>query len=307
MRSPSRARAPGALLVAALVIGLACGALRASGQSHSEHVHHRHLRVDAPWGSERVLVVYPRLPHAQEHPRDRRWSVVVALHGQGEARRGPERGFLGWSVDYHLPDAFGALARGRLTSRDYGGLVRPEHLDAVNAELARDAFPGLLVVCPYTPDLMGEAPGSERIRAWSDWIAGPMLAAVRAELPGAARGRASTGVDGVSLGGMLALEVGLRHPEAFATVGAMQPAIRGREDAIAALAGAGARQRIRLLSSDHDPFRRPTEGLSARLRARRIAHDLAVVPGPHDYAWNRGPGALEMLLFHARALAPEAL
>jgi enterochelin esterase-like enzyme len=154
---------------------------------------------------------------------------------------------------------------------------------------------------------MGEAPGSEAIVAWSDWVAGPMLEAVRAELPGAARARAATGIDGVSLGGMLALEIGLRHPETFATVGAIQPAIRGREEAIAALATGEASQTIRLLSSDDDPFLAPTRDLSERLLARRVAHDLAVVPGPHDYSFNRGPGGLEMLLFHERSLEREAI
>ncbi len=278
-----------------------------AGQSRSEVVHHRHLRVDSPWGSQRVLVMFPRLPGSAEHPRDRRWSLLVALHGQGEARRGVERGFLGWSVDYRLPSAFEALGRGRLAMRDFGGLVRADHLAAVNASLARERFPGLMVACPYTPDLMSEPAGSAQIVAWSDWVAGPMLEAIRAQLPGAARGRASTGIDGVSLGGMLALEAGLRHPEVFASVGALQPAVRGREAAIAGLARADGEQRIRLLTSDDDPFLEPTRALSERLRERHVAHDLAIVRGPHDYAFNRGPGGLEMLLFHGRALASEPL
>lgn len=296
-----------ALGVTLAILGIALTTHPLAGQSHSEFVHHRHLRVDSPWGSQRVLVMFPRLPGSREHPLRRRWSLLVALHGQGEARRGVDRGFLAWSVDYRLPDAFAALARGRLGMRDYAGLVRPEHLAAVNAGLARERFEGLMVACPYTPDLISEAPGSERIRAWSDWVAGPMLEAIRAELPGAARGRASTGIDGVSLGGMLALEVGLRHPESFASVGALQPAIRGREEAIAALARPDGEQRIRLLTSDGDPFRAPTRELSELLRERHVAHDLAEVPGPHDYAFNRGPGGLEMLLFHERALAEEPL
>ncbi|UJR80366.1 alpha/beta hydrolase [Sandaracinus amylolyticus] len=295
------------IAIVALTIAMVPPGASSQAQSRSEAVHHRHLRVDAPWGSERVLVMFPRLGGGREIPRDHRWSVLVALHGQGEARRGPERGYLGWSVDYRLPDAFAALLRGRLLPRDFGGMVRLDHLAIVNAQLARDRFEGLMVVCPYTPDLMPETPGSERIRAWGDWVAGPMLEQVRAQLPGAAHGRASTGIDGVSLGGMLALEVGLRHPETFSTVGAMQPAIRNREDAIAAIAPTDGSQRIRLLTSDQDPFRAPTEQLSERLRARQVAHDLAVVPGPHDYSFNRGPGALEMLLFHEHELVDEPL
>jgi hypothetical protein len=306
---PARAsRAARAALAIAAVLSVALVAAEpVGGQSHSEFVHHRHLRVDSPWGSQRVLVMFPRLPGSREHPTDRRWSIVVALHGQGEARRGMDRGFLAWSVDYRLPDAFGALSRRRLAPRDYGGMVRPEHLAAVNASLAREGWDGLMVACPYTPDLMPEAAGSPAIVAWSDWVAGPMLEAIREELPGAARGRASTGIDGVSLGGMLALEVGLRHPEAFGSVGAIQPAVGGRETALAALANPGDRQRIRLLTSDRDDFVDETRALSAALRGRRVAHDLVVLPGQHGYAFNRGPGGLEMLLFQARALADEPL
>lgn len=290
----------GALPVLAL---LALPSEPAAAQWPSEHVVQRQLEVDAPWGRERVLVMLPRLPPGQA--ASARWPVLVALHGRGEARRGRARGFLGWSLDYRLPDAFGVLRRGQPSAEDFRGLVRSERLAEIRRELARRPFEGLAVVCPYTPDLMSERPGSARILAYGDWIAGGMLSAVRAEMPSLARGRASTGIDGVSLGGMLSLEIGLRHPEAFATVGAIQPAIRGREAAIAALARADAGQRLRLLTSEGDPFLGPTRALAAALGAAGVAHELAVVPGRHDYTFNRGPGGLEMLLWHERALARE--
>lgn len=281
-------------IAAALALGvLSTGAL---AQRESAVVRQLHLRIDTPWGNQRVLVLIPRSrlePEAQ-------WPVLVALHGMGEARRGPERGFLGWAVDYQLPNAFAALQRGRLTERDYGGFVRVRHLRAVNAELDRRAFEGLIVVCPYTPDLMGQRSETTRMR-WGEWVAGPLLARVRAELPdSASTDRQGTGIDGVSLGGLLSLEVGLRHPEAFGAVGAIQPAIRGREDALAALAT--SEQHIHLLSSEDDPFLQATRSLSERLRERRIGHVLSVLPGPHDYGFNRGPGGIEMLRFHDRAL-----
>jgi hypothetical protein len=34
-----------------------------------------------------------------------------------------------------------------------------------------------------------------------------------------------------------------------------------------------------------------------------IAHDFAEVVGPHDYSFNRGPGSIELLLWHDRALS----
>ena len=135
------------------------------------------------------------------------------------------------------------------------------------------------------------------IAAYGDWVAGPLLAAVRAAVPVASP--TDAGIDGVSLGGRMALEVGLSHREAFASVGAIQPAVRGHVEAIAALVS-GAPQ-LRLLSSDDDPFLRATRQLSEAWTARGVEHELLITPGAHDYAFNRGPGSIELLFFHDRA------
>jgi iron(III)-salmochelin esterase len=65
--------------------------------------------------------------------------------------------------------------------------------------------------------------------------------------------------------------------------------------------------RLRLVSSEADPFLPAIRTISDRMRADGVAHELLVVPGPHDYAWNRGPGGAEMILWHERVqrgLAP---
>lgn len=298
------------LRAAALSCSVALVALALSlpvvAQAPSDVVHYRQIHVRGWDGTDqRVLVTFPRRTDGREHATHERLPLVVALHGQGEARRGPERGFLGWATDYHLPDAFAAMGRGTLTEADYLGFVRPEHLAARNASLRTRAFGGVCVVTPYTPDLMSDPPGGDELARFGAWVAGPMLAAVRAELPFVAATREGTGIDGVSLGGMVALEVGLRHPETFATVGAIQPAIRDRVTALAPLATDA--QRLRLLTSDDDPFLGVTRQLSDALRARFVDHDLVVTPGPHGYDFNRGPGSLELLFFHDRALAREPL
>ncbi len=298
----NRAALAAALVVVALPL-IALTGRPGRAQAPSEHVESREIRLPSPWGEARVLVTHARHRHAPAPTT--RLPIVVALHGAGEARRGPERGYLGWTADYHLADAFGALGRGRLTAGDYGDMVRPEHLAARNRALRAQPFRDLIVVTPYTRDLMGEQPGSDAIREYADWLAGPLLEAVRREVPTAALTRAGTGIDGVSLGGMLSLEAGLRHPEAFGAVGAIQPAIRGRVDAVAPLAD--GTQRIRLLSSDQDPFLAPTRALSEAWTARHVAHELLVTPGRHGYAFNRGPGGVELLFFHDRALVREPI
>jgi hypothetical protein len=311
-RAPRPARAhrgrAGALALLAAAFALALAASAGFAQERSEYVHQRYVAVRGPDGErQRVLVTLPRQPGRAMHPPGARYALVVALHGLGEARKGPDRGVLGFSVDYRLPTAYGALLRGTLRRADYGGFVRDAHLEAVNAELARQPFEAPAVVTPYVPPGLLQ-PGAEEARArYSAWLAGPLLDAVREAFPGVARTREGTGIDGISLGGRVALEAGFTHPEAFASVGGIQAAVR---DDAAALAGAvdpARAQRIRLLTSDDDPYLEPTRALSEALRARRIAHTLVVTPGPHGYDFNRGPGVIELLRFHAAALPREPL
>ncbi len=236
--------------------------------------------------------------------------MVVALHGQAEAATGPSRGYAAWNRDYLLTVAFSALRGGRLTARDYRGKVRQAHLRYVNALLAQRPFEGVVVVTPYTPDL-GDADESALV-AWSDWVAGPLLEQIREQFPGVARARGGTGIDGVSMGGMLALEVGFRHKESFGAVGAIQPAvdINTRVPALARLATPQSEeevQEIRLLSSDEDAYLESTRALSGALREEGVSHRLIEVPGPHGVSFNRGPGAIELLRFADEVLVHEVV
>jgi enterochelin esterase-like enzyme len=117
---------------------------------------------------------------------------------------------------------------------------------------------------------------------------------------------ARTGIDGVSMGGRLALLVGWSRPEVFGAIGALQPAIRPEEaDELADLALTAHRKHpfaLRLVSSEGDPFLEAVRALGGALTARGVPHQVIVTPGPHDYVWNRGPGSYEMLLWHERVL-----
>jgi len=72
-----------------------------------------------------------------------------------------------------------------------------------------------------------------------------------------------------------------------------------------ALDQAGKPWPLRLLTSDGDPFRPTLAKLADELRAREVEASYEVVAGPHDYSFNRGPGAYEMLLWHDRVLRGE--
>jgi hypothetical protein len=234
-----------------------------------------------------------------------RFPVLVALHGHGEAMKGPDRGALGWPNDYALTRALERVCAPPLAAADFEGFVTERHLAEVNAELAARPWRGLLVVCPYVPDL--DLRKDADVLDYGKFVAGTILPRVARELPAVA-GAASTGIDGVSLGGAVALRAGLALPATFGAVGALQPAIDdARVPDLVALARAARAARpslaLRLTTSTEDVYRAPVHALSDAWRAAGIPHDFSELPGPHDYPFNRGPGAYEMLLWQDRVLA----
>jgi len=236
--------------------------------------------------------------------KDARFPVLVALHGRGEARKPPAEGALGWPRDYALAHAFTRVAAPPLSSADFEGYVEPSRLERLNRGLVGHPFAGLVVACPYLPDL--ELTDDEAVATFGRFVTETLLPRVRLELPARAEA-ASTGIDGVSLGGAIALAVGLDAASSFGAVGALQPALDAR-DALRWTARAESARRanpavaIRLLTSDGDYFRDAVRATSLAFDRAAVVHDFEQVVGPHDYPFNRGPGSIEMLLWHDRAL-----
>jgi iron(III)-salmochelin esterase len=260
--------------------------------------------ASTPLGPSEVVVAIP------EGPPGARWPVLVAFHGRGESLKGPKLGARGWVDDYALGAAARRLSAPPLAKEDLLGFVTGSHLSELNAGLAAHPFRGLIVVCPYLPDVLRGGHGFEDGRALARFVVDDLLPRVYRETP-AVGTPASTAVDGVSLGGRASLMVGLLRPEAFGAVGTLQPALDDEEAAQFAELAARARAKnpslaLRLLTSDGDYFLDATRELGGALSARGVAHRLDVVVGPHSYEFNRGPGAYEMLLFHDRALARAA-
>jgi iron(III)-salmochelin esterase len=247
----------------------------------------------------RVAILRPK------NVQNTRFPALVALHGHGEAMKGPERGALGWPNDYALTRALERVCAPPLVAADFEGLVTDEHLAEVNAQLAARPWRGLVVVCPYLPDL--DLRRDADITEYGKFVAEVILPRVVREMP-VARGPAATGIDGVSLGGAVALRAGLAFPQTFGAVGALQPAIDdARVSDLVDLARAARAKRpelaLRITTSKDDYYRDVTHALSNAWRAANVAHDFSELPGPHDYVFNRGPGAYEMLMWHARVLA----
>jgi hypothetical protein len=292
-----------ALLIGATAV--ACSrSERASGEppslaSGNVRIHEWNLGPQ-PWGQARAVVVVPAWSG-----RDALLPVLVALHGRGEALKPPAEGAMGWPRDYAMVRAIDRLRAPPLRESDYEGFVEPARLAETNASLGAHPFRGLIVVCPWLPDLRPAATAD--IAAYSHYLIDTLLPRVHAETP-ALRTPEATGIDGVSLGGIAALRIGLTCPETFGAVGGIQPAVGdGLYAEWTALAQAARARRpalrLRLLTSHDDYFREAVTSLSAAWRAGGVGHDFAEVPGPHDYVFNRGPGSIELLLWHDRSLS----
>lgn len=237
-------------------------------------------------------------------PPDAKLPLLFALHGRGEARKGPALGVQGWPKDYALLRAIARVCAPPLTTEDFETFVEADRLGEHNRALATRPFAGLVVVCPYSPDVDLRKP--KEMREYGDYFIGSVLPRAKRELPVLGT-PASIGIDGVSLGGALSLRIGLGHAAAFGAVGTLQPAIG--EDQVPDFTELARRARsdnpslrLRLLTSKDDYFKAAVRSASAAWRNAGIEHDMLEIPGPHDYPFNRGPGAIEMLLWHDQVL-----
>ena len=255
----------------------------------------------------RVVVVVPA--HASE---SHRLPVVIAMHGQGEALKGPDKGARGWVDDYWLPRALRRIHEPPLTRGDLRGRADDARLAMLNDSLDKQPYRGVIVVCPYTPFTIFKGKRAFRdAHLLADFFVNTLIPRVVRETP-AIGTPATTGIDGVSLGGRASVLVGLERPEAFGVLGALQPAF-DVEDAPELARRAKVAQsrnpqlRIRLLTSDGDFYLASTKAISKAMTEAEVPNTLTVVPGDHSYDFNRGPGVFELLLLHDRALRGESI
>ena len=241
-------------------------------------------------GPMRVVVLLPeREPNA-------RLPVLVAMHGRGEALKGPEAGARGWVDDYWLPASI----------EDFRGFADDARLARLNESLKKRPYQGLIIVCPYTPDILPADEPIDKAAPIARFVVDTVLPRVYRDTP-AIGTPATTGIDGVSLGGRASLGIGLLRPRAFAVIGSLQAAIRNdnSDDIIRRAREAKAQKPdlfLRLLTSSDDYFLKANLSLAETLSASGIRPALVNIPGPHDYIFNRGPGAYEMLMLHDRVL-----
>lgn len=258
---------------------------------------------DTPVGKMSVVVLLP------ERRADQRLPVLLTMHGRGEAMKGPERGARGWVDDYELSHVIQRLAKPPLTREDFKSFVKADRLERLNAALRAHPYRGLVIVCPYTPDMLtGDDPFS-KAPPLATFLVDQLLPRVYRETP-AIGSVPTTAIDGISLGGRAAFSVGLLRPAAFGVISGLQAAFHAdhAEDIAARASRARATNPtlvFRLLTSQDDFFLDADTQIARALSSRGLKTYFDVVQGPHDYDFNRGPGAIEMLLFHDRVLRGE--
>jgi enterochelin esterase-like enzyme len=286
-------------LLAALVASVAARSARGDTPDAGDPFERRDLVEggDATLG-RRFTLFFPRgLAPGEKVP------LLVLLHGLGET--GDERmGVYAWLDRYGLGTAYDRLLHPPVARASARADWSATRLAEVNAMLTAQPFRGLAIACPFTPNVYKQANPSAALDRYARWIADTVVPRARAEAP-VWPDPAHTAIDGCSLGGYVGLEVFLRAPEAFAAWGGVHSAI-GQASAVAyakriaaAVARAGPRA-LHVETSEGDPFRTANEALSRALSERKIAHELRVLPGPHDQPWLREAGTLEMLLWHDR-------
>jgi enterochelin esterase-like enzyme len=246
-------------------------------------------------GERRCVVLVPKGIKAGT-----KLPLLIALHGLGETTSA-KKGAYGWLDSYQLDQVLQRLRMPPLDSDAFQGLVTETRLTEINAELAKRPYGGLIIACPYVPKTIG---GELTYETYGQWLGERLIPKLRNETPAIAT-TAATGIDGVSLGGITSLRIGLARADLFGAIGALQPAVNDEDiaDALAAtIAEKLAGRPLRIVTSTEDAYRTALEALDRKLWDRKVTHQFFITEGPHDYVWNQGPGGIEMVLWHDRVL-----
>jgi hypothetical protein len=235
-------------------------------------------------GGKPVVVIQPAGPGP--------WPVVYALSGLGEMVRGPRAAAWGWVEKYGLVPAARAVTSKRLTSKAFHGLVTGKLLDAYRARHAR-GYAGLVIVCPAVPRKL--------TRAFKTYLLKRLIPWAESTLP-IKRGPRFRGIDGISLGARHALRIGFEYPEKFRTLGTEQAAANGLAGYLTGRVRKAPQSFrnlvVNLLTSRGDGYRKVVGRLARALKGVGLHVRYGVTPGGHNKRFAKGPGAIDMLLFH---------
>ena len=163
--------------------------------------------------------------------------------------------------------------------------------EMVEAWIGAEQAPRLALVMPLLPEPLFTGPKSGGPGSYEAELLQGLMPAVEAKYP-VARSPQQRAIAGISRGGVWALEIGMRHPEVFASVAALSPALSVNYAAPQydplVLVGTAEQlpQAVYLAAGARDWARPKTEELSEKLQSRAVPVLLEIVPGGHDAgAW----------------------
>lgn len=278
--------------------GFLCGRARAENSGVTGHAA---LDLEVPGfreGFSKVRVLVPDGALARSR-------TLVLLHGLGETRD-PKLALRAWPTLYGVTEA-----NSRLLARPFvpPGAGKPKYwteamLSSFDGELDSRPYIGAVVVCPRTPNPSVFADRDRLFEDYATWICDAVLPAVERQVAGATR---HVGLDGCSLGGYVAMEVLVRRAQVFASAGCVQGALGehrlGRyAEQLTRIHRSRPDVRLRIASSLADPYLGVSKQLSNRLTTAGVAHELDVVPGPHNQPWLCEIGTPRMLRWHDLAM-----
>lgn len=256
------------------------------------------------------IPVVVRIP---EHLPGTRFPALILLHGRGEALKSPRRGARAFLDDYGLEAAWAWLVEPSAIERQPTGLT-DAFREAVAGSLERDPFHGMVVVMPFLPD---------RFRGPEAFVNAPAYARVLREAIAKVQQEhavktdpESWALDGISLGGRVALVCAPHLATQLGALGAVQAAIDERElyvlaEQLERARSANPALRYSLVTSDQDYFRLVLEHFHRELSTRALPHQWVILPGDHSYAFNRGPGVTHLLhdydRWFSQLLAPRGI
>lgn len=244
----------------------------------------------------------PALVRVPVHTASTRLPALVLLHGRGEAQKSPKRGARGFVDDYGL-EAVWQWLDGKPGARTPPPGLPSRYRQGVEADLDRAPFSAMVLVMPYLPDRFRGSEAFVNAPEYARQIT-ELVTRIKADLP-VRQDRGGWALDGISLGGRVAMVCMAELTPHFAAFGSVQAAIDEREltvfaDVLARARTLDANLRFTLATSDQDYFRLVLEHYRAALIARSLEHEWVVLPGDHSYAFNRGPGVTHLLLTYDR-------
>lgn len=254
-------------------------------------------RADRTMQRARVYV-----PH--DLTTDQQWPVAILLHGYAQAL-GDERALSAWGSEYDVLGAYRSLAHAQVPETAALGAARAQ---AISEALQAAPFRGMVLVAPVTPIPYFQRNLGQALTEYADWLHQTLLPAV-AEVAPVSTAPEAIGLAGVSMGGLVGLELMWRFPERFGAYCGIQVAIKRSQAeryawllqrAFGQLSNGG--RPVCVVTSTRDTYRWSNQALYHALRRNHVEASLELRDGGHTSRWMRHAGSLESLYWLDRTL-----